>query len=200
MTTKTSGIWQRWLVVGSLVWLTTVVSGCANITPGVTVPVPGAADVKLTGHYYKDKYYFFPNGRNFERESLFLSALKEGAEGELSKPNWRFSAEQNLAIEYDALSFVVKTSSKVQWEYGIVLGKIGRWKEAADAFRTFVETNPTSAGTWGNLGVAEHAPDHYQESVVAFEKAAAIDPAYFGKRETQQKIWQASRERRPALP
>ena len=133
-----------------------VLTGCITtaITPGPLVPAPGAADYKLTGHYYQDKYYFFPYGRNFEKEKLFLQALQEGADGETYKPSDMFGAEQNLAIEYDAISFSAINSYKSDWEYGIVLGKVGRWKEAVDALTKVVNNNPASAGlrgkSWGS--------------------------------------------------
>jgi len=162
-------------------------------TPGPTTPAPGAADYKLTGHYHKDKYYFFPNGRNFEKEKLYLKALHEGAEGEIYKPSDMFGAEQNLAIEYDAISFVAINSDEGTWEYGIVLGKVGRWKEAVDALTKVVNSNPASGGIWGNLGVAHHALGNYKESVSSFEKAVTIDPSYFDSRPNQIKIWLASK-------
>lgn len=188
-------VWKLWLAGG----LALVMSGCATVTPGPAVPVPGAEYVQLTGHYYKDKYYFFPKGRDFAREKMFLSALNEGAEGELYKPDWRFSAEQNLAIEYDAFS-MASALGKAHSGHGIVLGKVGRWKEAVEAFQNAIQTNPVFPGNWGNLGVAEHALGHYEQSVTAFEKALQLDPDYFQTRKAQRAIWQASRRGNPVAP
>lgn len=187
------------------VWLLLAASGCATVTPGPTVPMPGAENVTLTGHYYMDKYYFFPKGRDFEREKLFVRALKEGAEEELYKPDWRWSPEvspeEKLAIEYDALSTLVAYSGKFHWGHGIVLGKVGRWREAVEAFQKATQAHPSFPGNWGNLGVAEHALGHYEQSVAAFEKALQLDPAYFQTREAQRAIWQASRRQvHPVVP
>lgn len=159
-----------------------------------------AMDIKLTGHYHKDRFYFFPDGRDAKKEKLFLQALQEGVEGvPPHKPDSRFSPEQNLAIEYDALSFVVRDFGVGHADYGIVLGKVGRWREAADALRTAVTAKP-AAGTWGNLGVAEHALGHYRESLAAFDRALAIEPAYFEQRQAQHTIWRASHEGRSVAP
>lgn len=51
-----------------------------------------AMDMKLTGHYHKDKFYFFPDGRDAKKEELFLQALQEGVEGvPPHKPDSRFN-------------------------------------------------------------------------------------------------------------
>lgn len=172
----------------------------ATTMPGPTVAAPGAGDFTLTGHYHKDKGHFFPDGRDHKREELFLRALTEGAEGELHKPDSRFSAEENLAVEYDAASFMARSFRIGHWNYGIVLGKVGRWKEAADALRRAVTVKPSHAGTWGNLGVANHALRQYRDSVEAFEKAVLLDQAYFTGREAQRQVWQASRDAQPIKP
>lgn len=160
-----------------------------------------AMDVKLTGHYHKDKFYFFPEGRDSKKEELFLQAMREGVEGvPPHKQDSRFSPEQNLAIEYDAMSFLVRTYGVGHKDYAIVLGKVGRWKEAAEALRTATATQLVSAGTWGNLGVAEHALGHYRESLVAFGRARAVDSTYFEQRQAQHTIWRASHEGRSVAP
>ncbi len=172
----------------------------AATTPVPTIAAPGAGDVALTGHYHKDKEYFFPDGRDHKREELFLRALTEGVEGELNKPNSRFSAEENLAVEYDAASFMARSFRIGHWNYGIVLGKVGRWKEAADALRRAVTVKPSHAGTWANLGVANHALGRFRESVEAFDQAVLLDQAYFTSREAQRQVWQASRAAQPVRP
>ena len=174
--------------------------GAAAATPGPTVAAQGTGDVALTGQYHKDKDHFFPDGRDLKREELFLRALTEGAEAEPKKPNARFSAEENLAVEYDAASFMARSFRAGHWNYGIVLGKVGRWKEAADALRQAVAVKPSHAGTWANLGVANHALGRFRESVEAFDKAVLLDPAYFTSREAQRQVWQASRDAQPIRP
>lgn len=154
---------------------------------------PRAGDVSLVGQYHKDKDHLFPDGRDQTREALYLRALTEGAAGALYKPAPRFSAEENLAVEYDAASFLARTFGKNHWSHGIVLGKVGRWKEAADALGRAVKGDPSHAGTWGNLGVANHALGRFRESVEAFERAVALDQTYFTSREAQRQVWQASR-------
>lgn len=175
--------------------------GCsATTTPGPTTPAPGAEDFKLTGHYYKDKYYFFPYGRDYEREALFGRALLEGAQLDQPEPDRRLNAEQNLAVDYDSASYLANIFGKNEWQYGIVLGKVGRWKEAVAAFQSAVKENPSDLGAWGNLGVANHALGRYHESVEAFGEALQRDPAYFSQRPTQRLVWQASRESQPVPP
>ena len=177
-------------------------TGCVTTqpTPGPLTPTPGAIQHKLTGHYYEDKFYFFPNGRDFNKENIFLQALHEGAEGKLFEPNRAFSAEQNLAIEYDIAATVVKTSNNGWEDYGIVLGKVGRWNESIEAFKKACDINKNSAGMLSNLGVAQHALGNYSESVNSFEKALAINPSYFGSRPNQKLIWQASKSSRAVTP
>lgn len=171
-----------------------------KITPGPRTPVPGAADYELTGHYNKDKFYFFPYGRNFKKENLFLKALQERAKGKLYETEKSFSAEQNLAIEYDVVSFSMKKTDKNSWEYGIVLGKVGRWIESVDALKRSIEIAPKFAGSWGNLGVAEHALGNFEASAYSFNKAMEIDPQYFANKPNQNKIWGASQNHVEVIP
>lgn len=172
----------------------------AATVPGPTLAAPSTGEVALAGHYHKDKDHFFPDGRDLKREELFLRALTEGAEGELKKPDSRFSVEENLAVEYDAASFMARSFKIGYWRHGIVLGKVGRWKEAADALRLAVTVKPTHPGTWGNLGVAYHALGRFRESVEAFDKAASLDQEFFTSREAQRQVWQASRDAQPMRP
>jgi tetratricopeptide (TPR) repeat protein len=177
-------------------------AGCVTTqpTPGPLTPTPGASQYQLTGHYSKDKFYFFPNGRDFKKEHIFLQALLEGAEGELYKPKGTFSAEQNLAIEYDVAALVVKTSDDGLETYGIVLGKVGRWNESMEAFKKACGINKNAAGMWGNLGVAQHAIGNYGESAKSFEQATVIAPSYFNSRPNQKMVWQASKNGRTVTP
>lgn len=190
---------RDYTLIAVLVAVALLGSCVANVTPGPLVPAKGAAEYKLTGQYHKDKYYFFPNGRDYEKEALFVRALKEGADGAWYKPDPRYTAEQNLAIEYDVMSFIGSAEAGLL-QHGIVLGKVGRWKESVDALRRAAEEKPSDAGTWGDLGAAYHALGRYRESVEAFDKAVLLDPAYFSTRNTQEQIWQASRESRQVKP
>lgn len=171
-------------------------------TPGPLTPTPGANQHELTGHYYKDKFYFFPMGRNFKIEDIFLQALREGAVGKFFEPSKAFGPEQNLAIEYDAAATAVKISNNAYAleSYGIVLGKVGRWKEAAEAFKKASGISNASAGVWGNLGVALHALGNYNASVESFAKAESLGSSYFDSRPNQKMIWLASKDGRQIMP
>jgi tetratricopeptide (TPR) repeat protein len=190
---------KQTLALGLFILLCTRCAPSA-ITPGPQTPAPGAAEYQLAGQYHKDKFFFFPYGRNPDKERLFSQALDEGAGGEILKPDVKLSAEENLAVEYDARSFVVLVLRQGRGEYGVVLGKVGRWKEAVDQFTEVVRNNPSSTGAWGNLGVAEHARGNYNNGAQAFEKALTVDPSYFENRKLQQKIWEASKDGRAVIP
>ncbi len=181
------------------------------------------ANSKLTGHYYRDKSCFFPNGRNHKREAKFLKSLYEGVFDDYFTPDRKFSDEQNLAVEYD-VAFSIATEmraiylkpvgnvpdiwdkfrqkvehdpdywAKAFCRLGIVLCKVGRWEESVDAFRDAVEESPRLSVLWGNLGIAENATGNYARSLSAFKKACEIDSTYFQRRPTQLEIHHASTE------
>jgi Flp pilus assembly protein TadD len=98
-----------------------------------------------------------------------------------------------LAAEYDAVSYVARIAKIGGYkEYGILLGAVGRWGEAAAAFRLAQQEHPADVGAGGDLGVANHALGRHLEAVQAFEDALRHDPAYFERRPTQRRIWEAS--------
>lgn len=172
-------------------------------TPGPLTPAPGADQYELTGHYYKDKFYFFPHGRNFEAERIYFKALLEGDRS--FEPAQGFRPEENLAIDYDAMAFVAARVSGRSSRYGIVLGRVGRWKEAAEAFKKADPADEIAgpdapSGFQGNLGVAQHALGNYAESVSSFNNALSNDSAYFESRPNQLRIFQVSKEGRALAP
>jgi tetratricopeptide (TPR) repeat protein len=174
-----------------------------HATPGPLTPAPGADQYELTGHYYKDKFYFFPHGRNFEIEAIYFEALREG--DRTYEPTQQFRAEANIAIDYDAMAFVAQRFSGRSSRYGIVLGRVGRWRESIEAFQ---EANPddeladpeASSGLPGNIGVAQHALGNYAESVSSFEKALSLNATYLDSRPNQMKIFLAAKEGKALVP
>ena len=145
----------------------------------------------LIGMYASDKFIFFPDGRDRSREKLFMSALKEGgcekAEVYMQSP----TAERLLAIEYD-VAWAVSGDNDVIQDLGCVLGKVGRWKEAFEAFQAMSKNNPESATIMGNSGVAANAIGKYKESVDFFTITQKIDADYFTNKANQKKIFKAS--------
>ena len=98
------------------------------------------------------------------------------------------TSEQLLAMEYD-VAWVASDIKKVIPELGCVLGKVGRWQEAYEAFQFASNNNPESASLMGNLGVAANAIGKYKESVEYFSKAQKNDADYFSNKPNQKKIF-----------
>lgn len=167
-----------------------------NFSPKGPAPrCPALSDGVLEGSYHKDKKYFHLYGPN----PLFFNALLEGKKlvGVPGAPT-TFTDEQKIAIEYDVLWSVKKSGLgkyDIGVQLGVVLGEVGCWEAALEAFRNATGRDPTATapGTWGNLGVAAHVLGRYKESTGAFKKASELDPTYFDTRKIQRKIWEASR-------
>jgi tetratricopeptide (TPR) repeat protein len=145
----------------------------------------------LIGRYASDKFVFFPAGRDRSNEKLFMSALKEGGCENAEVYTQSPAAEQLLAMEYDVAWFVSGYEEVIQ-DLGCVLGKVGRWKEAFEAFQAVSKNNPESATIMGNLGVGASAIGKYNESVEYFSKAQTLEPEYFKNKVSQKKIFKAS--------
>jgi tetratricopeptide (TPR) repeat protein len=58
----------------------------------------------------------------------------------------------------------------------------GRFTEAEAAWRAIVQTHPTDAEAYANLGLLEARQEHYKEAVLNYHKALAINPAMTGVR------------------
>ena len=142
----------------------------------------------LIGMYASDKFVFFPTGRDQSKEKILMNALKEGGciQAEVYKQSP--TSEQLLAMEYD-VAWVASDIKKVIPELGCVLGKVGRWQEAYEAFQFASNNNPESASLMGNLGVAANAIGKYKESVEYFSKAQKNDADYFSNKPNQKKIF-----------
>lgn len=146
----------------------------------------------LMGVYAYDKYIFFPDGRNRSIESVFLTALKEGGCEKAEVYSASSTREDMLPIEYDG-EWAFNSVIGARPDLGCLLGRLGRWKEALDAFRAAsIDSNPQSAETMGNVGVAAHVAGRFQESTEYFKKAKTLEPGYFTKKIKQKKIFRAS--------
>jgi hypothetical protein len=116
--------------------------------------------------------------------------------------------EEQLALEYDmgvvAKAFAVSSGHPInQEQLGVVLGRVGLWEEALRAFYEGLKTGRhvvfrgkkhviPEPGMWGAVGVAAHVLGRYDGSVLAFDKAVALDATYFDTRKIQRKIREAS--------
>jgi tetratricopeptide (TPR) repeat protein len=100
---------------------------------------------------------------------------------------------------YDGISTFVRDYKVGYAALGIVLGRVGLWEEASQAFLKAAKKKPNSAGTWGNLGVAEHVLGNYKQSENTFQKALKLEPGYFDARPMQKKIAENSRKNRSVL-
>jgi len=153
-----------------------------------------AAD--LVGRYAKDKKAFYPDGRNVERETFYAAALEEGQAKR--GPVTPLPGEPQIAADYDAAAFCVKSLGVGHSVFGVLLGRLGRWKEAA-LFLKRAADDKAPAGAWGQLGVALHALGRHPEALEAFAKAEGLDADYFKDRPAQAKCRQASREGKAAV-
>jgi len=153
-----------------------------------------AADI--VGRYAKDKKAFYPDGRDVERETFYAAALEEGQpkRGAVMP----LPGEPQIAADYDAAAFVVKSLGVGHAHYGVLLGRLGRWKEAA-VMLTRAADAKAPAGTWGQLGVALHALGRHTEALEAFARAEGLDADYFKDRPAQAKCRQASRDGKAAV-
>ncbi len=147
----------------------------------------------LKGRYRLDKTRFYPKKHNTEEKKFLFAALKEG-EGFQPRDYPGLSAEQNLASSYDVISSIVREFQVGYAGLGVVLGRVGLWEEASQAFLKAAKKKPNSAGTWGNLGVAYHVLGNYKQSENAFQKALKLEPGYFDARPLQKKIAENSRK------
>lgn len=154
-----------------------------------------AADI--VGRYAKDKKAFFPGGRNADKEAFYAAALAEGEEKR--EPYPPLPGEPQIAADYDAAAFLAKTFGAGFSNYGVMLGRLGRWKEAEVMFQRASSAPKVPAGLWGQLGVARHALGRHAEAVEAFARALALDPDYFKDRPTQARCRQGSLDGRPAI-
>lgn len=147
----------------------------------------------LLGVYAYDKFTFFPDGRNRSKERLLMNALKEGGCKGAEIYTLSPATEQRLAIEYD-VAWVIAAKAGVTPDLGCILGKVGRWDEAAEAFQAASTSSPQSADIMGNIGVAAHVIGRFKESVEYFKKAKSMEPDYLMKRPQQKMILNASKE------
>lgn len=153
----------------------------------------------LKGRYHQDKTRFFPLKHNAKEKELFLAALKEGEGFRPLPDNPALNAEQKLAALYDGISALVQDYNVGYDALGVVLGRVGLWEEAFQAFLKAAKKKPNSAGTWGSLGVAGHVLGHYKQSANAFQKALKLEPRYFDTRPIQKKFAENSRKNRFVL-
>jgi len=146
----------------------------------------------LLGSFAYDKAIFFPEGRDQRREALFMEALKEGgcSSAEVVTPSPE--AVQKLAVEYDVAWLLSGSTKRADAELGCVLGKVGRWNEALEAFSAESGRQPASARLFGLMGVAANALGRYEASTEHFRQASDLEPEYFDSRPRQRHIHEAS--------
>jgi Flp pilus assembly protein TadD len=78
---------------------------------------------------------------------------------------------------YAAPAFAdARSTAKSQVEFGIKVAQNGLWKEATYRWQKAVETDPTYAAAWNNLGIGYEHEGKFEEARQAYEKAIALDP------------------------
>jgi tetratricopeptide (TPR) repeat protein len=122
-----------------------------------------------------------------------MSALKEGGCKKAEIYNPSSASEQMLAIEYD-VAWVISAKLGAYPDLGCVLGKVGRWNEAVEAFKAASTSNPQSADIMGNIGVAAHVVGRFEESIEYYRKAKSLESDYFKKKAQQKRIFNASEQ------
>ena len=70
-----------------------------------------------------------------------------------------------------------QTQNQARLELAALLEKMGRYQDAAPAFRDTINSDPRNATAYAGLGQAELAMEHYPEARDAFAKAVALDAA-----------------------
>jgi len=81
-------------------------------------------------------------------------------------------ADLQLALSLDPRDL------KVRNPLGILLGRLGRWKEAIAVMEETIRMAPDQAEAWFNLGWAREFTGELQEARRSFEQAAALDPLF----------------------
>jgi tetratricopeptide (TPR) repeat protein len=112
-----------------------------------------------------------------------------GAE-RLAEPGWQFLSL--LAFIYrqmghlsEAVSYYDRAigcggpKDELSFDRALVLLKMGRLEEAADAFRRFSEGPKGSPQSWNDLGVVLEALGRHEEAMASYEKAIEMDGGYY---------------------
>ena len=68
------------------------------------------------------------------------------------------------------------TSTVDHRQSAIQMQEAGRFAEAANEWRIYLKTHPTSAEANADLGLVEARQEHYKEAIPPYRKALAIDP------------------------
>ncbi|MGD2046798.1 MAG: tetratricopeptide repeat protein [Gemmatimonadota bacterium] len=83
------------------------------------------------------------------------------------------------------------------WLRAEIFNRTARPVEAVAAYRHLAELDPANLDAWVNIGRFEHILGHYEEAVVALERARELDPEWFAQADLERSILEASREGRP---
>ena len=81
-------------------------------------------------------------------------------------------ADLQLALSLDPRDL------KVRNPLGILLGRLGRWKEAIALMEETIRMGPDQAEAWFNLGWAREFTGELQEARRCFEQAVTLDPLF----------------------
>jgi tetratricopeptide (TPR) repeat protein len=91
---------------------------------------------------------------------------------------------------------------ELSFDRALVLVKLGRLDEAAEAFRSYSEGSKGSPQSWNDLGVVLEATGKLEEAMGAYERAIAMDQdyyiAFYSKGKLMQKMGQMD-EARPFI-
>ena len=69
-----------------------------------------------------------------------------------------------------------RSDAKAKVAWGITCAQKNLWKEATLQFENAIETDPTYASAWNNLGIAYEQLGRFDDARTAYEKAMNLDP------------------------
>lgn len=85
---------------------------------------------------------------------------------------------REAVLEYTQASELMDLTPKLLLKWAESLGVLNRWSEMASALERMIQTEPSPLA-FERLGVAMFRLERYDEALMNFEKALAIDPDYY---------------------
>lgn len=143
-----------------------------------------------------------------EASAVCFRALED-----LTEPGWQvhsllgFTYRQMDLLEvslryYDRALDSGGPKDELLFDRAMVLVRLGRLDEAAEAFRRFSEGPKGSAQSWNDLGAVLEAQGRLDEAMAAYDRAVELDPDYYIALYSKGKLLQkrgSMEEARPVL-
>ena len=96
-----------------------------------------------------------------------------------------FALALTLGLASPALAFGSSDAPQQTREFSDAVKALqaGDYGRAAQLLQTVVKKDPGNADAWNNLGYSERRQNHFEKSLVAYQKALAINPDHRGANE-----------------